>query len=40
MDKQKDIVLTIGELRELLRVLPDGIMLEVAWEDNNGNGRS
>lgn len=36
MDKQKGIILTIEELRELIRVLPDGIILEVAWEDGNG----
>lgn len=33
---EKEVILTIKQLFEVLEDLPDGIMLIVSWEDRNG----
>lgn len=30
---ETEITLTINQLMEIIKVMPDGIMLELSWED-------
>ncbi len=37
MENQKiDVILTIDQLKEIISVMPEGIMLELSWEDADG----
>lgn len=36
MQKEEEVVLTIEQLREFTENMPEGIMLEVSWEEIDG----
>lgn len=38
MGDEKERTMTFSQLLLLLTVLPEGIMLEITWEDGDGEG--
>lgn len=36
MEGETAIILTVSELKDIIAVMPDGVMLELSWGDADG----
>lgn len=38
METEREVCMAAEQLKLLLEYLPDGVMLEISWEDADGSG--